>query len=71
MNCFISENRGSNGKISRKFNYEENGCLFSEIRAENIDVPIVGWCKGDINTGNVEISYNDEATITFNIYDYL
>lgn len=73
VNCFISINWNSNidYKVSQNFSYEEKDYFYGEIRTENNNFPIVGWCEVNKNTGSGKISYLDGTESTFNINDYL
>lgn len=73
VNCFISKNWKSNiyYKIPQSFCYEENDCFCGEIRTEDNNSPVAGWCEVNKNTGIGKISMLDGTETTFNIKDYL
>lgn len=73
VKCFISKNWKSNiyYKIPSSFCYEENDCLYGEIRTEDNNSPVAGWCEVNKNTGIGKISMLDGTETTFNIKDYL
>lgn len=73
VNCFISKNWKSNiyYKIPQSFCYEENDCFYGEIRTEDNNSPVAGWCEVNKNTGVGKISMLDGTEATFNINDYL
>lgn len=73
VNCFISKNWNSNidYKVSQNFSYEEKDYFYGEIRTENNNFPVIGWCEVNKNTGSGKISNLDGTESTFNINDYL
>ena len=73
VNCFISKNSNSNidYKVSQNFSYEEKDYFYGEIRTENNNFPVIGWCEVNKNTGSGKISNLDGTESTFNINDYL